>query len=114
VSLYDQGALQNRISAAAGVHSETSSSHINAVTFERSVVGSEQSQAVRLERSRWPTVRAYDAPPRHAVAKQCHDMADLTRSSPADDFGDVSIRSDLTRRYLLDDGEYEFGVVVIH
>jgi hypothetical protein len=41
-------------------------------------------------------------------------MADLTRSSPADDFGDVSIRSDLTRRYLLDDSEYEFGVVVIH
>ena len=41
-------------------------------------------------------------------------MADLTRSSATDDFGDVSVRCDLPRRYLLDDGEYEFGVVVIH
>jgi len=41
-------------------------------------------------------------------------MADLTGSSPADDLCDVPVRCDLARRNLLDDGENEFGVVVIH
>src|SRR4029453_11802963 len=44
VSRCDQGASANRISAAPGVHSETRPSHVNAITLERSVVGSEQFQ----------------------------------------------------------------------
>ena len=41
-------------------------------------------------------------------------MADLAGSTTTDDLGNVPIRRDLTWRYLLDDAQDEFGIVVIH
>jgi hypothetical protein len=96
------------------VDSETGQSHVDAVTFDRSLIGTKQPQSGLFEAAGRAPVRAYDAPPWHSAAQQRHHLADLPWSPTAHNFGDISVGCDLAWWYLLDDAQHEFGILVIH
>jgi len=104
----------SEFSAGCLTDSETGPSHIDAVTFDGSLIGTKQPQSRPFQTAGGAPISAYDAPPRHSASQLGHHVADLSWSAAADNFGYVSVRRDLTWRYLLDDAEHEFGVVLIH